>query len=94
MKQTWPRRETVQLDFLEANQILAALDQRGRTLYGHRENGVDDAALEAAIRQTARAASVIREAFRLRDEDYATADELALLDDIPLALLTYMGEGR
>ena len=86
----------VPLDFLEANAIIAALEQRHRTLMGHVENGVRDDALDAAILQTMRAEDAIRQAFRIPSEAsldalhealHADLDDLAHIEDVPLALL-------
>lgn len=93
----------VPMDFLEANQLIAACEQRLRTLRGHEEHGVVDVALVSAIAQTERAERAIRAAFRLPSEaeldamhEALRADmaDLVAIEDIPLAFLMYQGEGR
>lgn len=92
---------TVTIDFLAANAIVAALQQRHRTLTGHVENGVSDPVLDAAIRHTLRAEDAVRRAFHLQTEAHLDAlhesnmadlADLAVLD-IPLALDTYWNRG-
>lgn len=90
---------SVPLDYMAANQLLAACEQRLRTLRGHIDNGVADEALDIAILQTMRAEDALRKAFRLPteaqldwDQEAFQADmaELALRDGIasfPLALV-------
>lgn len=85
----------VALDFLQANEIIAALEQRRRTLEGHVQNGVHDDVLARAIRRTQAAEDAVRAAFRLPTEDEldalheATLREMEELreagDDSPLA---------
>jgi hypothetical protein len=72
------------MDFLEANAIVAALEQRERTLESHRQNGVQDNALELALAHTRRACVTVRAAFRLTDEAVDAAHEAATaaLDDL------------
>lgn len=105
MALTYNVRSAVELDFLEANQIVAALEQRARTLRGHIDNGVRDDSLDRAILQTLRAEDAIRRAFRiptepeldaLHEATHAELDELAAtggLVDFPLALVFDPAEG-
>lgn len=93
----------VPMDFLAANAVIAALEQRTRTLRGHVENGVNDPVLDAAILHTLRAEDAVRKAFRLQTDAqqqaefealHADLEDFRVIEDIPLALLSYMGEGR
>ena len=91
-------RIPVPLDFMEANQIVAALEQRVRTLRSHIEHGVQDDILDAAVAQSERAEAAVRAEFRFPSEaaldgahEAALAEMAELADasfaDVPLALM-------
>lgn len=98
----------VELSFLDANEIVAALEQRARTLRGHIENGVQDDALDAAIIRTLAAEDRLRKAFHIPSEaeldgafeaasrafeELVEADAAVFLPDVPLALDVYWNRG-
>lgn len=87
---------TVELDYLQCVQLIAACQQREAIFEQHVLNGVPEPVVYDALRDTLAAELAIRAAFRLpkpeavldaiHEAAHRDLDELAEADDIPLAL--------
>ena len=101
MAHTVTQRVPIMLDFMQANQLLAACDQREEVLRAHLEHTRDEV-VEIALVETIAAELANRTAFRLcrseavldalHEATHAELDELAARD-IPTALDTYWNRG-
>lgn len=90
-------RIAVHLDYLQAIQIIAALEQRREILRSHIETiDVPEPVLSRALVDAIAAEFAIRAAFGVTKLSQDDIDSLVAVtdDEIPLALAIYQAEGR